>query len=148
MANKANKQCCHESAKRATTSATKALAEDEHNKDEDNVARQIEAYAAPLFARVDVVMAKIRAMDGGFGNWAASDDKILAEEEDKTSDLTMPPLAPPTAMFPTPHHPTTYKDVVLATMGGSLRAKSLVVAPLSRPSTTVDDQLQMACRRS
>ncbi len=49
---------------------------------------------------------------------------------------------------PPPHHPTTYKDVVLSTMGGSLRAKSLVVAPLSRPSTTVDGQLQTACRHT
>ena len=41
------------------TSATKALAEDEHNKDDDDVARQIEAYAAPFFACVDVIMAEI-----------------------------------------------------------------------------------------
>jgi hypothetical protein len=49
---------------------------------------------------------------------------------------------------PPPHCPTTYKDAVLFTMGGSLRAKPLVVAQLSRPSTTVDGQLQTACRRS
>ncbi len=49
---------------------------------------------------------------------------------------------------PPPHRPTTYKDVVLSTMGRSLRAKPLVVAPLSRPSTTVDGQLQTACCRS
>jgi hypothetical protein len=49
---------------------------------------------------------------------------------------------------PPPHRPTTYKDAVLSTMGGSLCTESLVVAPLSRPSTTVDGQLQMACRRS
>jgi hypothetical protein len=117
----------------------KALAEDEHNEDNDDVARQFEAYAAPLFARIDAVMAKIRAMDDGFGNWAAFGDDILAEEDDKTSAPTMPPSTPPTAVSPTPHRPTTYKDVVLATMGGSLRAKSLVVALLSHPSTTVDD---------
>ncbi len=51
-------------------------------------------------------------------------------------------------VLPPPHRPTTYKDVVLSTMGGSLRAKSLVVAPLSRPSTTVDGQLQTTCCRS
>jgi hypothetical protein len=148
LANKANKQRCHELAKRATTLATKALAKDEHNKEDENVARQFEAYAAPLFACVDAVMAKIRAMDDGFGNWAAFGDKILAKEDNKASAPTMPSLAPPTAVLPTPHNPTTYKDAVLATMGGSLRAKSLVVAPLSRLSTKVDDQPQTACRCS
>jgi hypothetical protein len=43
LADKANKQRCHESAERATTSATKALAKDEHNKDDDDVAHQFEA---------------------------------------------------------------------------------------------------------
>jgi hypothetical protein len=145
LADEANKRRRHESAERATTLETKALAEDEHNEEDDDVARRFEAYAAPLFARVDVIMAEIQAMDDGFGNWAAFGDKILAKEDDEASAPTMPPLAPPTAMSPTPHYPTTYKDAVLATMGRSLRAKSLVVAPLSRPSTTVDDQPQMAC---
>ncbi len=120
LANKANKQCCHESAERAMTLATKALAKDKHNEDDNNVARRFEAYAAPLFACVDVVMAKIQVMDDGFGNWAAFGDKILAEEDDKASAPTMPPSAPPTTVLPTPHRPTTYKDTVLATMGGSL----------------------------
>ncbi len=35
-----------------------------------------------LFARIDAAMAKIQAMDDGFGNWAAFGDKILAEEDD------------------------------------------------------------------
>jgi hypothetical protein len=148
LANKANKQHCHKLAKRATTLATKALAKDEHNKDDNDVARQFEAYTAPLFARVDAVMAKIRAMDDGFSNWAAFGDKILAKEDDKASAPTMPPSAPPTAVLPTHHRPTTYKDAVLATMGGSLHAKSLVVAPLSCPSTTVNDQPQTSCRCS
>jgi hypothetical protein len=148
LANEANKQRCHELAERATTLATKALAKDKHNKDDNNVAQQIEAYAAPFFAHVDIVMAKIRVMDDGFGNWAAFSDEILAKEDNKASDLMMPPLAPPTAVLPTPHCPTTYKDAVLATMGGSLCTKSLVVALLSCPSTTVDIQPQMACRCS
>ncbi len=59
LADEANEQHRHESAERATTLATKELAKDEHNEDNNDVARQIEAYAAPLFARVDVVMAKI-----------------------------------------------------------------------------------------
>ncbi len=129
MADEANEQCRHESAECATTLATKALAEDEHNEDDNNVARRFEAYAAPLFTRVDVVMAEIQAMDDSFGNWAAFGDEILAEEDDEASAPMMPPSAPPTAVLPTPHRPTTYKDAVLATMGGSLRAKSLVVAP-------------------
>ncbi len=148
MANEANKLHRHESADCATTLATKALAEDEHNEDDDDVARRFEAYAAPLFASIDVVMAKIRAMDDSFCNWAAFGDEILAEEDNEASAPAMPPLASPMAVSPTPHHPTTYKYLVLATMGGSLRAKSLVVAPLSHPSTTVDDQLQTACRCS
>ncbi len=87
-------------------------------------------------------------MDDGFVNWAAFGDEILAEEDNEASARTMPPSAPTTAMLPTPNHPTTYKDAVLATMGGSLCAKSLVMAPLSRQETTVDDQPQMACRCS
>ncbi len=87
-------------------------------------------------------------MDDSFGYWAAFGDEILAKEDDKTSALMMPPSAPSTAVLPIPHRPTTYKDTVLSTMGGSLCAKSLVVAPLSRPSTTVDGQPQMACCRS
>jgi hypothetical protein len=39
LANEANKRRHHKSAERATTSATKAHAKDEHNKDDDNVAR-------------------------------------------------------------------------------------------------------------
>ena len=49
---------------------------------------------------------------------------------------------------PPPPRPTTYKDLVLSTMWGSLRVKSLVLAPLSRPSTTVGGQLQTACCHS
>ena len=118
MTNEANKQRCHELAECATTLATKALAKEEHNEDDNEVARQFEAYAAPLFARVDIVMAKTQAMDDGFGNWAAFGDEILAEEDNEASALTMPPTAPPMAVSPTPHRPTTYKDAVLTTMGG------------------------------
>ncbi len=57
LADKANEQCCHELAECAMTLATKALAKDEHNEDDNNVAWQFEVYAAPLFARVDVIMA-------------------------------------------------------------------------------------------
>jgi hypothetical protein len=59
LANEANERHHHESAERATTSATKALAEDEHNKDNNDVARRFEAYVPPLFVHVDVIMAKI-----------------------------------------------------------------------------------------
>ncbi len=49
LADKANQQCRHKSAKRATTLATKALAKDEHNKDNNDVVWRFEAYAVPLF---------------------------------------------------------------------------------------------------
>jgi hypothetical protein len=70
-------------AEHATTLATKALAKNEHNEDDDNVVWQFEANATPLFAHVDIIMDKIRAMDDGFGNWAAFGDEILAEEDDE-----------------------------------------------------------------
>ncbi len=41
------------------TLATKALAEDAYDDDDNNVARRFEAYATPLIACVDTVMAKI-----------------------------------------------------------------------------------------
>jgi hypothetical protein len=59
LADEANEQHRHESAERATTSSTKALVKDEHNNNDDDVALRIEAYAAPLFARIDAVMAEI-----------------------------------------------------------------------------------------
>jgi hypothetical protein len=97
LADEANEQRRHESAERATTLSTKALAKDEHNDGDDDVALRIEAYAAPLFAHIDAVMAKIQAIDDGFGNWAAFGDKILAKEDDKVLAPMMPPLVPPTA---------------------------------------------------
>ncbi len=69
---------------------------------------------------------------------------LAAERAAVSTDLALPPMA----LSPPPHHPTTHKDAVLSTMRGSLCAKSLVVAPLSCPSTMVDGHLQMACRRS
>ncbi len=125
LADEANRQRRHESAERATTSATKALAKDKHNEDNDNVAWRFEAYAAPLFARVDAVMAEIRAMDDGFGNWAAFGDEILAEEDDKASAPTMPPSASPTAVSPTPRRPTSYVGVVLSKIEGVAHATPL-----------------------
>jgi hypothetical protein len=65
LADEANEQRRHESAKRTTTSATKTLAKDEYDEDEDYVAQRIEAYAAPFSACVDAVMAEIQAMDDG-----------------------------------------------------------------------------------
>ncbi len=73
---------------------------------------------------------------------ATSAESVLTAEQ---ATVSMDLALPLTAVLPPPHRPTTYKDAVLSTMGGSLRTKSLVVAPLSRPSTTVDGQLQMAC---
>ncbi len=132
LADEANKRRRHELAKRAMTSATKALAKDKHNKDDDNVARQFEAYAAPLFACVDAIMAKIQAMGDGFGNWTAFGDEILAVEDDEASAPTMPPLAPPTAVLPTPHRPTSYV-AVLSNIKGGAHTTPLIVAPSPRP---------------
>jgi hypothetical protein len=133
LADEANKQRCHESAERATTLVTKVLAKDEHNKDNNNVVRQFEAYAAPLVARVDAVMAEIRAMDDGFGSWAAFGDKILTEEDDEASAPMMLPSAPPTAVSPTPHRPTSYVGVVLSNIEEGAHATPLVITPSPQP---------------
>ncbi len=109
-----------------------------------DVARQLEAYAAPLFACVDAVMAKIQAMDGGFGNWAAFGDKLLVKEDDEASAPTMLPSAPPTAMSSPLHCPKSYVDAVLSNMGGSSQATSLTLAPVALPSPAVDSQLRTA----
>jgi hypothetical protein len=143
LANKANKQRRHKSAERTTTLATKTLAKDEYDKDEDYLAWRIEAYATPFFASVDAVMAKIRAMDDGFGNWAAFGDKLLVKEDNKASAPMMPPLAPLMAMS-SPHHcPKSYVDAVLTTMGGSSQATSLTLAPAALPSPAGDGKLRM-----
>jgi hypothetical protein len=141
VADEANKQHPHESAERAMTLATKALAKDEYNEDDDYVARRIEAYVAPFFARVDAVMAKIRAMDDGFGNWAAFGDELLVEEDDEASAPTMPPSAPPMDMLSPHHPPKSYVDAVLTNMGGSSQGTSLTLAPAALPSPAVDGKL-------
>jgi hypothetical protein len=142
LADEANERRCHKLAKRATTSATKALAKDEYDEDDDYVVRWIEAYAAPLFARVDAVMAKIRAMDDGFGSWAAFGDELLVKEDDEASAPMMPPLAPLTAML-SPHHcPKSYVDAVLTTMGGSSQVTSLPLAQAALPSPAVNGKLR------
>ncbi len=126
LADEANERRCHESAKRATTLVTKALAKNEYDEDDNYVARQIEAYAAPFFACVDAVMAKIRAMDDGFGNWAAFSDELLIEEDNKASAPTMPPLAPPTAVSSPPHHPKLMWMRFSLPYGGALKRHPLL----------------------
>jgi hypothetical protein len=64
-------------------------------------------------------MAKIQAMDDGFGDWAAFGNELLAKEDDKASAPTMPPLAPPMVVLSPPYRPMSYVDAVLSTMGGS-----------------------------
>jgi hypothetical protein len=93
--------------------------------------------------------------------WAATRKKALADEvnkrrrhvtavrENALADNAYEQRYRESAnVSPPPHRPTTYIDAVLSTMGGSPRAKSLVVAPLSRPSTAIDGQLQTACQRT
>jgi hypothetical protein len=153
LADEANKRRRHESAERAMTSATKALAKDEYDKDNDYVARRIEAYVAPFFARIDAVMAKIRAMDDGFGNWAAFGDELHVEEDNEASAPTMPPSASPMAMSSPHHRPKSYVDAVLTTMGGSSQVMSLPLAQAALPSPAVDGKLRTVrqptrpCRR-
>ncbi len=115
----------------------------EYDVDNDVVARQIEAYAAPFFARVDTIMAEIRAMDDCIGVWAAFGDELLAKEDNEASALTMPPSTPPMAVSSPPHYPTSYVDAVLSTMGGSSQATSLTFAPVALPSPAIDGQLRM-----
>jgi hypothetical protein len=130
------------------TLVTKTLAKDEYDKDNDYVVQWIEAYAAPFVACVDAVMAKIQAMDDGFGNWAEFGDELLVEEDNKASAPTMPPSAPPTAMSSPHHHPKSYKDVVLTTMGGGSQATSLTLALAALPSPAVNGKLRTVCQRA
>ncbi len=148
LANKANKQRRHESAKCSTTLATKALAKDEYDKDNNYFSRRIEAYAAPFFACIDAVMAKIQAVDDGFGNWAAFGDELLIKEDNKASAPTMPPSAPPTAVLSPHHHPKSYVDAVLTSMGGSSQATSLTLALAALPLPAVDGKLRMVRRHA
>ncbi len=146
LADEANEQRPHKLTERATASATKALAKDEHDEEDDYVAWGIEAYAAPFFARVDAVMAKIRAMDDGFGNWAAFGDELLIEEDDEASAPMMLPSAPPMAMSSPHHRHKSYVDAVLTTMGGSSRATSLPLAQAALPSPAVEGKLRTVRR--
>jgi hypothetical protein len=126
-----NKQRCHEMA-----TWEKALA-DEVNKQRCQVtAVQENALANDAYEQHYQELAKCNA--------ASAELVLAAEQAALSTDLALPL----TAVTPPPHCPTTYKDAVLSTMGGSLCAKSLVVAPLSCPSTTVDGQLQTACPRA
>jgi hypothetical protein len=59
-------------------------AEDEY----DNVVGRLKAYAATLFACVDATMAKIQAMDDGFENRAATQEKALANKANKQQQAT------------------------------------------------------------
>ncbi len=140
LANKANEQC--RATVREKALADEALAENKYDEEDDYVARRIEAYATPFIARVDAVMAEIRAMDDGFGNWAAFGDELLVKEKHEASAPTMPPSAPPMAMSSPHHRPKSYVDAVLTTMGGSSQATSLPLAQVTLPSPAVDGKLQ------
>ncbi len=124
------------------------LAKDEYNKHDNNVAGRLEVYAATRFARVDAIMAKIRAMDDSFGNWTAFGDKLLVEEDEGASAPAMPPSTPPTAMLSPTHHPKSYVDAVLSTMGGSSQATSLPFTQAALPSPAVNGQLRTARQRA
>ncbi len=146
MANKANERHFHKSAERATTLESTALAEDEYNEYDDNVAGRLEVYAATLFARADAIVAKIRAMDDSFGNWTAFGDKLLVKEDKGVSAPAMLPWTPPTAVLSPTHHPKSYVDAVLSTMGGSSQATSLPFAQAALPLPAINGKLWMARR--
>ncbi len=120
----------------------------EYDEDDNVVAWRIEAYATPFFAHVDAIIAKIRAMDDCFGNWAAFGNELLAKEDDEASAPMIPPSASLMAMSSPPHCPTSYVDTVLSTMGGSSQATSLTLAPAALPLPAVDGQLRTVRQRT
>ncbi len=151
LADKANEQHRHEAATASSTPCSGTPSQvppSTTSFTNGNVARQLEAYAAPLFARVDAIMAEIRAMDGGFGNWAAFGDELLVKEDNEASAPMMPPSAPPTVVSSPPHRPKSYVDAVFSNMGGSSQATSLTLAPAALPSPAINGQLRMARRRA
>ncbi len=66
------------------------------------------------------------------------------QESAKSTDLALPPMA----VSPPPHRPTTYKDTVLSSMGGSSQETSLILAPAALPLPAVDSQLWTVRRRA
>ncbi len=146
LANEANKRCrvaTQEKAlaneayeRRQVATQEKALADEVNKRRRQVTAARENALADDAFEQRYRELAKCTA--------ALAESALAAEQAAVSMDLALPP----TAVLPPPHCHTRYKDAVLSTMGGSLCAKSLVDAPLSRPSTTVDGQLQMACRCS
>ncbi len=137
MADKAlaAEQCRQESAKHAAAMAEKAFAVEQR--------RQESAECAAAMAE-KALAAEQRRRKSDKRTAALAESALATERAAVSMDLVLPP----TAVSPPPHRPTMYMDAALSTMGGSLRAKSLIVAPLSCPSTTVDGQLQTACSRS
>ncbi len=131
--------------RRLATTREKALA-DEVNKQRHQVTAALEkaladeAYEQCLAATRETALAN--EVNKQRHHVTATRENALADNAYERRYRESANVSPP------PHRPTTYKDAVLSTMGGSLRAKPLVVAPLSCPSTTVDGQLQMACPRS
>ncbi len=130
-------QGCHESAEHATVLATKALTKDEYPN--DNYAK------ANDYANDNYVEAGEYIEDGyndidysEAGKYA----KVEYAKDNETSTLTMPPLAPPTAVLSPPHRPTSYVDAVLSTMGGSSQPTSLTLASAALPSPAIDSQLR------
>jgi hypothetical protein len=143
-----NKQCCRKMAEREKALADEAYKQCWVATQEKELADEVNKQCCQVTAARENALAN-DAFEGHYQELskraAASTELALAAEQAAVStDLALPP----TAMSPPPHHPNTYKDAVLCTMGGILCAKSLVVAPLSCPSTTVNGQLQTACCRS
>ncbi len=112
---------------------------------------------------------KALADEANKGDWAATQEKALAnevnkqlcqvtatqenaladdafercyQESAKSTDLALPLMA----MLLPPHRPTTYKDAVFSSMRGSSQATSLTLALAALPPPAVNDQLRMVRR--
>jgi hypothetical protein len=126
-----DKQRCHEMVARE-----KALA------DKANKQRWAAMQEKALAGQVNKQRCQVTATQEN----ALADDAFeqLYRELAKSTDLALPL----TSVSPSPHRPTTYKDAVLSSMGGSSQATSLILALAALTLPVVDGQLQTVCQRA
>jgi hypothetical protein len=143
--------------------------DDDYAEDEyDDVAGRLKAYAATLFARVDDTMAEIQAMDDGFENRAAAREKALAAEANERHRAAAQEKALADELRQATAREKALADEANERCRADTRKKALADKAYERrraatrkkvladevnkrccqPSTTVDGQPQMACRRS
>jgi hypothetical protein len=126
-----NKQRCHKMAAREKALADKANKQHRAATQEKALANKVNKQ------RCQVTAARENAL---------ADDAFEQRYQElaKSMDLALPPMA----VLPPPHHPTTYKDAVLSSMGGSSQATSLILAPVALPLPAVDGQLWTVRQRA